>query len=68
MLETMKQKPQMDYIETALMNSKYLLSISNDLLDLAQIKVNKFHIRKKAFNLKELILETMEMFSIQAER
>lgn len=42
MLETMKNKPDLDYVETALMNSKYLLCISNDLLDLAQIKVNKF--------------------------
>ncbi|KAL4435387.1 hypothetical protein ABPG74_022870 [Tetrahymena malaccensis] len=68
MLESMKNKPDLDYIETALMNSKYLLCISNDLLDLAQIKVNKFQIRKKTFNLKELILEILEMFQIQAER
>ncbi|KAL4483904.1 hypothetical protein ABPG72_013910 [Tetrahymena utriculariae] len=68
MLESMKNKPDIDYIETALMNSKYLLCISNDLLDLAQIKVNKFQIRKKTFNLKELILEILEMFQIQAER
>lgn len=35
MLETMKNKPDIDLIETALMNSKYLLCMSNDLLDLA---------------------------------
>lgn len=68
MLETMKNNPHSDYIETALMNSKYLLCISNDLLDLAQIKVNKFHLRKKCFNLKELLMQTMEMFEIQAAR
>ena len=42
MLEACKNSPNSDYLQMALTSSKYLLSMTNDLLDLAQIKVHKF--------------------------
>lgn len=35
----MKQDTNLEYLRIALQNCKYLLNLSNDLLDLAQIKI-----------------------------
>lgn len=44
MLEASLQLPEggIAYIKSTLVNAKHLLGLSNDLLDLAQIKVGKF--------------------------
>jgi len=49
-------------LSIALLNSKYLLSLSNDILDMAQIKMGVFVLNKEKFNLRELITEVLEMF------
>ncbi|CAD8091555.1 unnamed protein product [Paramecium primaurelia] len=53
-------------IQSALDNSKYMLNLSNDLLDLAQIRAGKFKIRNAIFDLKSLLKECLNMFEIQA--
>ncbi|CAD8114512.1 unnamed protein product [Paramecium sonneborni] len=53
-------------IQSALDNSKYILNLSNDLLDLAQIRAGKFKIRNTLFDLKSLLRDCLNMFEIQA--
>ncbi|CAK87829.1 unnamed protein product (macronuclear) [Paramecium tetraurelia] len=53
-------------IQSALDNSKYILNLSNDLLDLAQIRAGKFKIRNAIFDLRSLLKECLKMFEIQA--
>ncbi|CAD8066383.1 unnamed protein product [Paramecium sonneborni] len=54
-------------LQAALDNSKYMLNLSNDLLDLAQIKNGKFKIQKVPFNLEKLIGDSIKMFSLKAK-
>ncbi|CAD8176431.1 unnamed protein product [Paramecium octaurelia] len=55
-----------DNLQIALDNSKYMLNLSNDLLDLAQIKNGKFKIKKVSFNFENLINDCMKMFTLKA--
>ncbi|CAD8205393.1 unnamed protein product [Paramecium octaurelia] len=57
---------QSKYIKIALLNCKYLLNLSNDLLDFAQLKVGKFSICPVQMDLKKLIEECMELFKLEA--
>ncbi|CAD8073163.1 unnamed protein product [Paramecium primaurelia] len=54
-------------LQAALDNSKYMLNLSNDLLDLAQIKNGKFKIQKVPFNLEKLIADSIKMFALKAK-
>ncbi|CAD8152340.1 unnamed protein product [Paramecium octaurelia] len=56
-----------EQLQVALDNSSYILNLSNDLLDLAQIKNGKFRIDKVPFNLETLIQECMKMFELKAK-
>ncbi|CAD8186426.1 unnamed protein product [Paramecium octaurelia] len=56
-----------EQLQVALDNSSYILNLSNDLLDLAQIKNGKFRIVKVPFNLETLIYECMKMFELKAK-
>ncbi|CAK87326.1 unnamed protein product (macronuclear) [Paramecium tetraurelia] len=56
-----------EQLQVALDNSSYILNLSNDLLDLAQIKNGKFRIDKVPFNLETLIYECMKMFELKAK-
>ncbi|KAM3143594.1 hypothetical protein pb186bvf_004356 [Paramecium bursaria] len=55
-------------IKVALENSQFLLNLSNDLLDLAQIKNNSFTVNKNTFDIVELCNQASEMFQIQAKQ
>ncbi|CAD8112678.1 unnamed protein product [Paramecium sonneborni] len=57
---------QSKYIKIALLNCKYLLNLSNDLLDLALLKVGKFSINPIQMDLNKLIEECMELFKLEA--
>ncbi|CAD8166504.1 unnamed protein product [Paramecium pentaurelia] len=57
---------QSKYIKISLLNCKYLLNLSNDLLDFAQLKVGKFSINPIQMDLKKLIEECMELFNLEA--
>ncbi|CAD8074872.1 unnamed protein product [Paramecium primaurelia] len=68
MLEYVAKDLNNSYIQTSIENSKYLLNLCNDLLDLAQIKANKFQLKIEKFNLKKLCQECFQMFNLQAEK
>ncbi|CAD8100407.1 unnamed protein product [Paramecium primaurelia] len=55
-------------IKIALDNAKYLLNLSDDLLDLAQIKVGKFKINKAKFNFNLLLESCVDLFQVTAEK
>ncbi|CAD8208142.1 unnamed protein product [Paramecium octaurelia] len=55
-------------IKIALDNAKYLLNLSDDLLDLAQIKVGKFKINKAKFNFNLLLESCADLFQVTAEK
>ncbi|CAD8198610.1 unnamed protein product [Paramecium pentaurelia] len=55
-------------IKIALDNTKYLLNLSDDLLDLAQIKVGKFKINKAKFNFNLLLESCADLFQVTAEK
>jgi signal transduction histidine kinase len=54
--------------QAALSNCYYLLNLSNDLLDLAQMKVGKFKLSKRAFDLRKQLASCLDLFSLLAER
>ncbi|CAD8099885.1 unnamed protein product [Paramecium sonneborni] len=56
-----------EQLQIALDNSNYILNLSNDLLDLAQIKNGKFKVEKVSFNLQTLIEECQKMFQLKAK-
>ncbi|CAD8186703.1 unnamed protein product [Paramecium pentaurelia] len=56
-----------EQLQIALDNSNYILNLSNDLLDLAQIKNGKFKVEKVPFNLQTLIEECQRMFELKAK-
>ncbi|KAL4476273.1 hypothetical protein ABPG74_010006 [Tetrahymena malaccensis] len=53
-------------IATALQNSKYILNLSNDYLDMARIKADQFKLNIQPFNLLNLLNDCIKMFNIQA--
>ncbi|KAM3139103.1 hypothetical protein pb186bvf_008701 [Paramecium bursaria] len=55
-------------IKIALNNAKYLQSLSDDLLDLAQMKVGEFKIHKTKFNFTHMINSCLDLFQVTAER
>ncbi|CAK79121.1 unnamed protein product (macronuclear) [Paramecium tetraurelia] len=55
-------------IKIALDHAKYLQNLSDDLLDLAQIKVGKFKINKAKFNFNQLLETCVDLFQVMAER
>ncbi len=44
-----------------------LSNLINDLLDMAQLKVGKFKLNIKKFDLKELIMEVFALMKVPAE-
>ncbi|CAD8199714.1 unnamed protein product [Paramecium octaurelia] len=57
---------QSKYLKIALSNCKYLLNLSNDLLDFAQLKAGKFSISPVEMDLQKLIEECLELFRLEA--
>ncbi|CAD8149233.1 unnamed protein product [Paramecium octaurelia] len=68
MLEHVAKEQNNLYIQNSIDNSRYLLNLCNDLLDLAQIQANKFQLKMERFNLKMLCQECLQMFNLQAEK
>jgi signal transduction histidine kinase len=62
------KRPNIQYLRIALENCRYLLNLSNDLLDLAQIKIGQFKLAKQTFNLKGLLKECISMFTLMATK
>ena len=55
-----------EYIDPAFYSAKSLLTLTNDILDVAQIKQSKFKLVYQPFCLRKLIQDCMNMISIQA--
>ncbi|CAD8090641.1 unnamed protein product [Paramecium sonneborni] len=55
-------------IKIALDHAKYLQNLSDDLLDLAQIKVGKFKINKAKFNFNQLLETCVDLFQVMADK
>ncbi|CAD8121733.1 unnamed protein product [Paramecium sonneborni] len=55
-------------VKVALYTAKQLLNLSDDLLDLAQIRVGKFKAIKQKFNLKNMLKSCLDLFSATAEK
>ncbi|CAK58137.1 unnamed protein product (macronuclear) [Paramecium tetraurelia] len=56
------------FLRIALHTAKQLLNLSDDLLDLAQIRADKFKAVKQKFNLKNMLKSCLELFSATAEK
>ncbi|KAM3138270.1 hypothetical protein pb186bvf_009546 [Paramecium bursaria] len=68
-IQLLENSPQInESTQTALQNCYYLLNFSNDLLDLAQIKVGKFRLVKNIFNLYSVIQSCFDLFKIQSSK
>jgi signal transduction histidine kinase/ActR/RegA family two-component response regulator len=60
------EKPEMNYLEAIRNNSKGLLRIINDILDLASIESGKVSVSPSKVNLDQFIVEIMGVFSTTA--
>ncbi|CAD8200087.1 unnamed protein product [Paramecium pentaurelia] len=63
-----KDKEIHKHVKVALHTAKQLLNLSDDLLDLAQIREGKFKAVKQKFNLKNMMKSCLELFSATAEK
>ncbi|CAD8111583.1 unnamed protein product [Paramecium sonneborni] len=63
-----KDKESHKFVKVALYTAKQLLNLSDDLLDLAQIRVGKFKATKQKFNLENMLKNCLELFSATAEK
>jgi PAS domain S-box-containing protein len=57
---------QHDSINAIYRNADYLLSLINDMLDLSKIEADKIELKPSYFNLKQMLNELIELFSIRA--
>ena len=55
------------YISPALSCSKFLLSLSNDLLDYAQIEVGKFNLNLIEINLRHFLIDIQNLIKTKTE-
>jgi signal transduction histidine kinase/DNA-binding response OmpR family regulator len=66
-LTTDLQKTQRDYLKNVSKSAYSLLNIINDILDFSKIEAGKLLIDEVAFNLAELVEDTVDIISIKAE-
>jgi PAS domain S-box-containing protein len=59
---------QMDYMKTIKLNSKNLLNIINDILDLSKIEEGKLEIEKVNFDIKELVHNVRKSLDLVAHK
>lgn len=72
MLELALQSPsdsrQTEYIETAHSSGRSLLRILNDILDLTKVEAGKLSLHDKPFNLRDCVLETVQVITPESRR
>ncbi|GAB3093303.1 hybrid sensor histidine kinase/response regulator transcription factor [Pseudomaricurvus hydrocarbonicus] len=59
---------QKHYVESQLRAGNTLLNIVNDILELSKIDAHKLELTQAPFNLKHLIEDLVELFSVEVER
>jgi signal transduction histidine kinase/CheY-like chemotaxis protein/ligand-binding sensor domain-containing protein len=65
-LTTSLQRPQREYLENVHRSGYNLLGIINDILDYSKIEAGKLQIENRAFNLCQLVEETVDSLAIKA--
>jgi PAS domain S-box-containing protein len=68
LLDTRLDESQQDYALTAKKSAHSLLSILNDLLDLAKVEAGKFAIETVEFNPRELMEDVVDLLALQAQQ
>lgn len=64
--DTELNSEQKSFVDTFKKSGNHLLSIINDILDLSKIEAGQMIIDESAFNLKEIIEETIDLFKYSA--
>lgn len=67
-LESELTPEQRDNLETVIVSARSLLTLLNDLLDLARVEAGRMELERVEFNLPELMAETLRTFAFQARR
>ena len=65
-LDTQLSPEQRDYLETVRMSADSLLAIINDILDFSKIEAGKLDLDPIAFNLREILEDTMKTLALRA--
>jgi signal transduction histidine kinase len=66
LMETNPDKEQKEYIQTISTSGRILLTIINDILDFSKMESSQLALEERTLCLHECILNTVEMFVIQA--
>ena len=66
--DTPLDKEQKDFVETAHKSADALLAILNDILDLSKIEAGKLHFENIAFNLRDVISDIVNLYSLKSEQ
>ena len=66
MFETKLDTEQRDYLNTIATSNEGLLNVINDILDFSKIEANQIDLEAVAFDLSELVHETLELFIAKA--
>lgn len=56
-----------DYAQTILSSGRSLLALLNDILDLSKVEAGRLELDRRAFNLRQLLLETTAVFEELAQ-
>jgi signal transduction histidine kinase/CheY-like chemotaxis protein len=67
LMETELTAEQREFADTARVSAEALLSIINDVLDLSKIEANKLQLEVTPFDLRDVIEETLALFSEKAQ-
>ncbi len=66
--DTPLDNDQKDFVKTAHKSADALLAILNDILDLSKIEAGKLHFEKIAFNLRDVIDDIVNLYSLKSEQ
>lgn len=65
--EANHEQERNDFIESIRISSNALMSIINDILDFSKIESGGMELEEHSFNLRQLIEEVIELFSVKAD-
>jgi CheY-like chemotaxis protein len=65
-LDTELSKDQRDYLKDVMTSSDSLLMLLNDILDFSKVEAGKIELSNRAFNLRDLVEDTVHVFALRA--
>ena len=68
MLETSLTSNQREYLTMVQESSESLLSVINDILDFSKIEAGRFELEQAAFDVREVVGDTMKSLALRAHR